>query len=324
MTWLIWRQQRRQAVVAMIALCVGALVLVVTGFGMLATYHWALRTCAAGLGGCSNLDGQVFQGGYNRFFDLVDAVGLMLPIVFAIFWGAPLVAREVEEGTHRLAWTQSITRLRWVGVKLACALGAAAVATGALSLLVSWWYRPINAVQQNRFGSVIFDTQGLVPVGYALCGIALGCLIGVLLRRTLLAMGATLLIFGIFRYVFDQYVRPYLLPARTVRDAVTNAFGNTPAGPGSWVLSEKLLKPSGQSISINKIDPGQLPLACREVYYSNSGLSACLSRHGYHMLVSYQPASHYWPMQGIELAVYLALATALVGVTCFWVVKADA
>ena len=88
MTWLIWRQQRRQAFVAMIALGAGV-TLVVTGFGMLATYHSALRTCAAGLGGCSNLDGQVFQGGYNRFFDLVDAVGFMLPIVLAIFWGAP-------------------------------------------------------------------------------------------------------------------------------------------------------------------------------------------------------------------------------------------
>ena len=163
-----------------------------------------------------------------------------------------------------------------------------------------------------------------MPVGYALCGIALGCLIGALLRRTLLSMGATLVIFAVFRYLFDQYVRPHLLPARTLTAAVTNAFGNTPAGPGSWVLSEKLLNPSGRSISMNKIDPGQLPLACREVYYPNSGLGACLSRHGYRVLVTYQPASHYWPMQGIELAVYLALAAALAGLTCLWVVRADA
>jgi ABC-type transport system involved in multi-copper enzyme maturation permease subunit len=324
MTWLIWRQHRRQAIAASIALGIAAVVLVVTGFGILATYHTALRTCATGLGGCGNLDGQVFQGGYNRFFDLVDAVGFALPILFAIFWGAPLVAREIEEGVHRLAWSQSITRLRWLGVKLAWALGAAALTAGAWALLVSWWYRPINAIQQNRFGSIIFDTQALVPIGYAVCGVALGCLIGALFRRSLLAMGTTLGVFGVFRYLFDTYVRPYLLPGRSLRVGVTNAFGNAPAGPGSWLLSEKLINASGQSISINKIDPYQLPLACREVYYSDSGLDSCLSHHGYHVLVNFQPASHYWPMQGIELAVYLALAALLVAATCLWARRADA
>jgi hypothetical protein len=324
MTWLIWRQHHRQAVSIAAAIGIAAVVLVVTGFGILATYHSALRTCATGLGGCGNLGGQVFQGGYNRFFDLVDAVGFIVPLVFALFWGAPLVAREVEEGVHRLAWTQSVTRLRWLGVKLGCALGAAALCTGALSLLVTWWYRPINAVQQNRFGSVIFDTQGLVPIGYAVCGIALGCLLGALFRRALLAMGATLVIFGLFRYLFDQYVRPYLLPGHTVTDSVTSAFGNAPGGPGSWVLSEKLVNPLGQAISLNKIDPAQLPLACREVYYSNSGLGSCLDRHGFRLLVDLQPASHYWPVQGIELAIYLVLAAVLVGLTCLWAVRADA
>ncbi len=86
MTWLIWRQHRRQAITAVAALGVTAVALVITGLGILATYHSALRTCSVGLGGCSNLDGQVFQGGYNRFFDLVDAVGFTIPIVFAIFW----------------------------------------------------------------------------------------------------------------------------------------------------------------------------------------------------------------------------------------------
>jgi hypothetical protein len=323
-TWLIWRQHRRQAISALAALGVAAVALVITGLGILATYHSALRTCSVGLGGCSNLDGQVFQGGYNRFFDLVDAVGFTIPIVFAIFWGAPLVAREIEEGVHRLAWTQSITRLRWLVVKLACALGAAALCTGALSLLVSWWYRPINAVQQNRFGSVIFDTQGLVPIGYAVCGIALGCLLGALFRRALLAMGTTLVVFGVCRYLFDQYARPYLLPSRTVTVSVTGAFGNAPAGTGNWLLSEKLVNPLGQTIPFYKIDASRLPLACREVYYSNTGLGTCLGRHGYHVLVNYQPASHYWAIQGIELGIYLAVAAILVGATCLWAVRADA
>jgi hypothetical protein len=126
------------------------------------------------------------------------------------------------------------------------------------------------------------------------------------------------------RYLFDQYVRPYLLPSRTVTVSVTGAFGNAPAGTGNWVLNEKLVNPLGHAISIYKIDAGQLPLACREVYYSNTGPGSCLARHGYHVLVNYQPAGHYWPMQGIELAIYLAVAAILVGATCLWAVRADA
>ena len=108
MTWLIWRQQRRQAVAIVVALVVAATALLASGLAILATYHAALRTCSTGLGGCANLDSQVFQGGqYSRFFDMVDAVGFLLPLVMALFWGSPLVAREFEEGTHRLAWAKA-------------------------------------------------------------------------------------------------------------------------------------------------------------------------------------------------------------------------
>lgn len=324
MTWLIWRQQRRQAVAVTIALVVTAAVLGVSGFRMLDTYHAALRTCASGLGGCSHLDNQVFQGGYNRFFDIVNAVGFLLPFVLGLFWGVPLLARELEEGSHRLAWTQSITRRRWLAIKLACALGAATICTGALSALLTWWYHPINAVQQNRFGSVIFDTQALVPVGYAIFGVALGCLAGAVLRRTLPAMGATVALWGISRYVFDEYVRPHLLPARTVMDSVGKAFGNAPAGPGGWVLGSKLVNPAGRTFILTKLNPIEIPQACREVYYSDSRLTSCLSSHGYHVLVSYQPASRYWPMQGTEFAIYFALAAVLVALTYWRVLRADA
>ena len=34
------------------------------------------------------------------------------------FWGAPLVTRELEAGTHRLVWNQSVTRTRWLATKL--------------------------------------------------------------------------------------------------------------------------------------------------------------------------------------------------------------
>ena len=251
MTWLLWQQQRRQVLAVALALVVVAVFLGITGAHLAATYHAAVRSCATSPGGCGDLSQTLFQGD-NRLFDIVDATGFLLPFVLGLFWGAPLVAKEVEEGTHRLAWTQSITRLGWLTVKLGCVLGAAVGCAGALSALMTWWYSPVNAVQLNRLGSVIFDTQGLVPVGYALFAVALGATTGVLVRRTLPAMATTLVTFGVVRYVVDEYLRPHLLPARSVLVNMTTAFGNNPAGVGSWVLGGSYLNGAGKVLPRDK------------------------------------------------------------------------
>jgi hypothetical protein len=65
------------------------------------------------------------------------------PAVIGIFWGAPLIARELETGTFRLAWTQSITRTRWLAVKLALTGLVAMAVTEALGLMYGWWAAPI-------------------------------------------------------------------------------------------------------------------------------------------------------------------------------------
>jgi hypothetical protein len=42
--------------------------------------------------------------------------------------------------------------------------------------------------------------------------------------------------------------------------------------------------------------------------------------HQLRELVTYQPPSHYWPLQGLETAIFLALALALVAATV-WLVR---
>ena len=43
---------------------------------------------------------------------------LVVPALIGMFWGAPLIAHELETGTFRLAWTQSVSRRRWLLVKM--------------------------------------------------------------------------------------------------------------------------------------------------------------------------------------------------------------
>jgi hypothetical protein len=37
--------------------------------------------------------------------------------------------------------------------------------------------------------------------------------------------------------------------------------------------------------------------------------------HQLHLLVTYQPTSHYWPLQALETGIFLAAALVLIGAT---------
>ena len=81
---------------------------------------------------------------YPALYFLDAGILIVAPAIIGIFWGAPLVTRELEAGTFRLAWNQSVTRTRWLAVKLGLT-GLAAMATaGLLSLMITWWASPID------------------------------------------------------------------------------------------------------------------------------------------------------------------------------------
>src|SRR6185437_5318866 len=110
---------------------------------------------------------------------------LIIPALLGIFWGAPLVAREMERGTFRLAWTQSVRRRRWLAIKLGVIGLASMAVTGVLSLMVTWWFSPIDRVNANRFVPGIFDERGIVAIGYAVFAFMLGVTAGLLITRIL-------------------------------------------------------------------------------------------------------------------------------------------
>ena len=131
---------------------------------------------------------------------------LLTPAIIGLFWGAPLITRELETGTFRLAWNQSVTRTRWMAVKLGLIGLAAMAATGLFSLMITWWADPIDRVTTSgwragydvvhRLAPLVFDARGITPIGYAAFAFALGITAGVLIRRTLPAMAATLAAFA--------------------------------------------------------------------------------------------------------------------------------
>ena len=185
-----WLQARTQTAIAFGALMIVAIVVAITGPHLVHLYNANIANCAAH-GDCSTATDTFLRNDKNLGIWL-DIFVLAAPALIGLFWGAPLIARELEAGTYRLAWTQSITRTRWVAVKLAVVGLAGMVVAGLLSLMVTWWASPIDRANANRFAVPFFDERGIVAIGYAAFAVALGVTVGLLIRRTVPAMATTL------------------------------------------------------------------------------------------------------------------------------------
>jgi hypothetical protein len=156
---------------------------------------------------------------------------------------APLVAREIETGTGQFAWTQAVTRRRWLAVKVGWLLLAALAWGGAVGALVTWWPGPKNAAYANAFSPGSFDVQGIMPAAYSLFAMALGIAAGTLIRRVLPALGVTL--FGYFgvRLAIMGWIRwHYMTP-------VTDAYGLNQYSPPPRAFWGPLTSPTSSSRS---------------------------------------------------------------------------
>ena len=256
---------------------------------------------------------------------------LLVPAVLGMLWGAPLVAHELESRTSDFAWAQSVTRTRWLTVKAGWLLLAAAACGGAIAALTTWWSGPINAQSASAFMPGQFDTQGIVPIGYAVFAMALGIAAGTVARRTLPAIAVVLGGFIALRLVISDLVRQHYMAAVTTYYNVTGSF--TPPGQ-AWVLAQGtvsktgLVVPAGWGSLYNA-----LPASCQKLLplvpgpKSGSPMTAvfsCMQAHGWRGFATYQPASRYWLFQGIETGIYVLLAAALIAVTFVIVRRRDA
>jgi hypothetical protein len=334
MTWLVWRQHRNQAYFAAAALAAFAVLLLITGRQLASQYQSARALCAAAHT-CGNLANTLTLGSPAMSL-VVTAAVVVVPCLLGVFWGGPLVARELETGTSQFAWMQSITRRRWLAVKVGWALLAAAAWAGAISALATWWSSPANALQQQNFQPSQFDIQGIVPVGYAVFAVALGITAGALLRRTLPALAITIGVFAFLRLVIGQDLRSHYLTAVTR----TVSFGHLLALPkGSyWLVGQGLVGPGGKipttsspggGVSFNvsgvHINVANMPSACRVVFFqAPQKVFSCLTGRGYRgIFVSYQPASRYWAFQGIEFGIFAGLAALLIATTAVVLLRRD-
>jgi hypothetical protein len=334
MIWLTWRQFRIPGAVTFGGLAALAIILALTGPGVAHDYAFGIATCTNTSAGCDNFIRNFLNDHQGAFLGAAVVV-LVLPVLIGLFWGATLVSRELEAGTHRLVWNQSITRTRWLAVKLAIP-GLAALAAGGLgSLAVTWWSSTLDQAGTDQFprlSSFVFDARGVVPIAYSAFAFVLGVAIGMLVRRGFPAMAITLVAFVAVQLVMGMLVRPHLLPPTraTVEfsQSILDGLGRNPdtgaihflakaPDPGGWLLSSQTLDSSGKVVDNITVPAG----ACVPKGTPGPGtMSDCLSqisRLGYSEQLTYHAPTRFWPFQWMESAIYLGLALLLAGF-CFW------
>jgi hypothetical protein len=311
MAWLIWRQHRIQLSLALVTLLMVGIAALVLGLPMYDAFHReAVSSCLppTSRSGCDIIV-RHFEGEFGSATRATRYLSL-LPALVGLFIGAPLLTRELEHGTHRLIWTQTITRRRWLlskAVLLSVAIGLIAL---ALSGIVTWWRHPFD-VLQGRMSPGGFDVEGIVLTSTAVFSFTLGVLAGAVLKRTVPAMSVTLAAFLAVRLSVSQFLRP-----RFEAPLHVSVSGLVPrAHAGDWVLSNTLVDFVGNPITSSREEQAIL-------HAQRAGLDAgtYLSAAGWKRSVTYQPSSRFWSFQLMEAGIFLGLSILCV-VGALWIVR---
>ena len=305
MAWVTWRQHR--AALGGVAVFLGAL----------AVYLWLTgnqihQAYAADCHPASSVACTInFTGRYATTVNVIRVFLQAVPALIGAFVGAPVLARELETGTFRYAWTQGIGRWRWTLAKLVLLMVVMAAAAGAFTVLFSWYSGPFFAAGYAiPFATDLFDTLGVAFAAWTLAAFAIGVLAGMLIRRVVPAIAATLAVYAGLAFATALWLREhYMTPLLTTKLNL----------PGSaWIVGQWYDK--GGTFAFGARGSGIVSALSQLCPSGNVPPGQCLAQHGYTMWSSYQPGSRFWPFQWIEGGWLLALSVLLIAATV-WLVR---
>jgi ABC-type transport system involved in multi-copper enzyme maturation permease subunit len=287
MIWVSWRQHRSQAIACLALLAALTVYAFIESTSMRSAFsNDGLAACLAHSQGtaCPN----AVVNFMNQFSSQVNiafwSVCLIIPGLIGVLVGGSLIARELEYGTWRLAWSQTIPRTRWLAVKLALVTGGLIVVGAVMTAVITWYRAPMDQLT-GHFEHNIYDFEGLVPTAYILCAFGFAVLAGLLLRRSVPAMVAAFIPWLVIRLVVEFVFRPHFLTPLTATTSCTSV------GCGSGI--------------------GFVPQATGRI----GDLVLNMNRN----TVTYQPADRFWTFQAIEAGIFVALTAAALGIT-IWLV----
>ncbi|GAB3264388.1 ABC transporter permease [Kineosporia babensis] len=347
MIWLSYRQTRLQLSIGLVTLAVVAAGLALTGPHL------------AELAKTEKFLQQASDGVANSFLYVATILLTYgLPALIGGFWGAPLVAREIESGTHRLAWTQGVSRTRWLAFRLGIGATAVLAVSGLLTLAITWWAGPMDKAMPiegptgvfsfYRMSPFLFGVRGVAPIGWALFAFALGVVVGMLARRTLVALGVTMALLVVLQVCVPMFVRAHLaapvdavvpITLENLRglegrpdgagEVTLETFHISGAGPADWILDDETVDRNGlipaslpSYVSGCMPEPGLNPDPASSVQRAKQACIDRLSAEGYQQHIIYHPESRFWALQWREAGLLAGGALLLSGFA-FWRIRQD-
>lgn len=263
----------------------------------------------------SGCEGRVYE--FRRRLEPFAATLIPIPLLFLVpvvasFVGAPLLAREFEQSTHKLAWTQAVTPLRWLSVKVGLFVTALVPVTFAIAQIVVW-ARPAWSSAPGVF--VQFDFTWPALTSHVLFALFVGLAAAASFRRALAAMLVALVVSSVVLFAVMGLLRPQYLPPIV-------QYGEHAIPQDAWGLVSEHVDAQGERISLQRFNEIQRDFGAYVI--RNRGTSATMERYlseqGIHLRQIYQPAERFWLFQSIEAAIFLTLALLLIGLTV-WLIR---
>jgi hypothetical protein len=287
MIWVSWRQHRGEAAGCLAVLTALAIYAIMLGTSMRTAFgHDSLASCLARSqgGGCPT-EVTAFMNEFGSEVNIAFwSVALIVPGLIGVLVGAPLIARELEYGTWRLAWSQSIPRARWLATKLALVTGGLIVLGAAMTAVITWYRAPMDRLTGHLLHN-IYDFEGLVPTAYILCAFGFAVLAGLLIRRSIPAMIAAFIPWLAIRLVVEFVFRPHFMTPLTMQ--LPRSCQTGPCGYGIGLVPQLTGRVGDWVLSVQR------------------------------GVITYQPADRFWAFQSIEAGIFVALAAAALG-TAIW------
>jgi ABC-type transport system involved in multi-copper enzyme maturation permease subunit len=318
MAWVTWRQHR--AALAGVAILLGALAVYLCLAGLQIHHAYASDCHSANSLAC----GINFSGRYGPTGIAVSIFLQAVPVLIGAFAGAPVLARELETGTFRFAWTQGIGRWRWTLAKLVLLAVVVTAAAGAFSALYSWFNQPFFASGYAiPFSTRVFGLGEVAFAAWTLAAFSIGALAGMLIRRVVPAIAATLAAYAGLALATGLYLRQhYMTPVLTSHPNLPDSAWSV----NQWYTKGGKFAFSAQGSQLVRTVTHFCPPRIRassqgtSVRAGGGSPAQCLSQHGYTQWTSYQPGGRFWPFQWIEGGWLLALSVLLIAVTV-WLVR---
>lgn len=325
MMWVVWRQQRSIVVAFFAAAVVFAIWLIVTGQHEQSVWNQYLAApCKGGFGVtsvthfCEGLQTAVYAG--THINNAVTIIGTMFAPLLGLILGVNAVAREIEQKTNRLAWTQSGSRSKWLASKYLTSVATIVAISTPLCLVLSWWVRASH--DAARITPKAFPLSGFVGISCGVFCFVLAVVVGLVIRRAGWSLAVCIILFGALFLSFADQIRQHLVtPSVTTTQSsqleVGSSSGFYAAGgapSNSWFFYQGYEPVSTKGVpSLALLEkPTSAVYSCEAKRFQET---YCAHHLHVRSIEVYIADSRFWTLQLREGGFYLLFAALLAGLS---------